>query len=221
MTDDLRPPCTCSGASRHEPKLVAITGGPGAGKTALLEMVRRNFCKHVAVTREAASIVFGGGFPRDDDDIGRRGAQRSIFAVHVELERMFLERRQAAVVLCDRGTLDGLAYWPGDAAEYFDELRTSRPRELARYAAVLHLRTPPATSGYDLSNPVRNESADEAARLDARILDAWTGHPRRRVVEATTDFLAKVVDALELIRAEVPPCCRRHELVHPNPPPGG
>jgi predicted ATPase len=43
------------------PKLVVLTGGPGAGKTALLEVVRRHFCEHVVVLPEAASIVFGGG----------------------------------------------------------------------------------------------------------------------------------------------------------------
>jgi len=39
--------------------LVVLTGGPGAGKTAFLEIARRNFCEHIAVLPEAASIVFG------------------------------------------------------------------------------------------------------------------------------------------------------------------
>ncbi len=43
---------------------VVLTGGPGAGKTAALEVIRRLYAPHVQVLPEAASIVFGGGFPR-------------------------------------------------------------------------------------------------------------------------------------------------------------
>jgi predicted ATPase len=86
-----------------------LTGGPGAGKTALLEMIRQSFCSHVHVLPEAASIIFGGGFPREDDDRSRRAAQRAIFFVQRELEAIG-DSHNAAVVLCDRGTIDGLAY---------------------------------------------------------------------------------------------------------------
>ena len=40
---------------------MVLTGGPGAGKTAVLEVVRRTFCEHVTVLPEAASILFMGG----------------------------------------------------------------------------------------------------------------------------------------------------------------
>jgi predicted ATPase len=57
--------------------LVVLTGGPGAGKTALLEIARRNFCEHIAVLPEAVSIVFGGGFWRKETAPARRAAQRA------------------------------------------------------------------------------------------------------------------------------------------------
>ncbi len=47
--------------------VVSLVSSPGAGKTALLELIRQSFCRHVVVLPEAASIVFGGGFPRHDD----------------------------------------------------------------------------------------------------------------------------------------------------------
>jgi hypothetical protein len=47
----------------HDARLVAVTGGPGAGKTAVLELAARSLCEHVAILLEAATIVFGGGFP--------------------------------------------------------------------------------------------------------------------------------------------------------------
>lgn len=202
--------CRCVLES-HACKLVVITGGPGAGKTALLEMVRRDFCEHVAVLPESASIVYGGGFPRGTSDPCRRGGQRAIYHVQRQLERVAIEEQRAAVALCDRGTLDGFAYWPGSESEYFAELGTTRAAELDRYAAVIHLRTPGAGS-YNHRNPLRIEDPTEAAAIDARILSAWAAHPKLHVVEQASDFLDKVAQALALIREEVPPCCRKHEL---------
>lgn len=77
-------PCECRDA--HVRRRIVLTGGPGAGKTALLELIRQSFCEHVTVLPEAASIVFGGGFPRHDDDECRRAAQRAIYHVQRQLE---------------------------------------------------------------------------------------------------------------------------------------
>jgi predicted ATPase len=192
--------------------LVVLTGGPGAGKTAVLEVVRRAFCEHIAVLPESATVLFGGGFPRHDTDAGRRGAQRAIFQVQRSMEEMCREEGRVAMALCDRGTLDGLAYWPGGIDAACDALGIRREEELARYQAVVHLRTPAAGQGYDHSNPVRRESATEAAALDARVLAAWEGHPHRIVVESQEDFLRKLARAVEAIRSEVPPCCRAHGI---------
>jgi predicted ATPase len=204
--------CACP-TPTHAPQLVVLTGGPGAGKTAVLEMVRRAFCRHVVVLPEAASVVFGGGFPRRDELPLRRAAQRAIACVQRELERAFVELREAAVILCDRGTLDGLAYWPDAPESFFDDLGSARDDELRRYAAVIHLRSPSAAQGYDHRNPLRIENAATAARLDATIAEAWSGHPRRFFVESAPDFLTKVKDAVERIRDEVPPCCRAHRVL--------
>jgi predicted ATPase len=201
------PPCRCA-VPRHTPRFVVLTGGPGAGKTAVLEVVRRHFCKHLVVLPEAASILFAGGFPRGSAVAGRRAAQRAIFEVQRELEAMHEDEPGAALVLCDRGTLDGLAYTPDPADEFLAALGTSRAAELARYARVIHLRTPTAGDGYNHRNPVRVESADEARAIDERILTAWEGHPRRVVVPSTHDFLEKLTRTLAAIAEEVPTCCR-------------
>lgn len=203
--------CHCP-ESDHSCRLVVLTGGPGAGKTAVLEVVRRNFCEHVAVLPEAASILFGGGFPRRVTLPARRAAQRAIWHVQRGLERMVIEEGMAAVALCDRGTVDGLAYWPDAPESYWSALGTTLEAELARYAAVIHLRTPSAESGYNHRNPVRTESALEAARIDERIARAWSEHPRRCFVENAHDFVEKLARAVALIRDEVPPCCRAHPV---------
>ncbi len=204
--------CQCQLPPQLAVKLVVVTGGPGAGKTAVLEMARRSFCRHIAILPEAAGIVFGGGFPRHGTEAGRCASQRAIFHVQRELEALVCEEREVVVALCDRGVIDGVAYWPKSAASYWEELGTRPELELQRYAAVVHLRTPGLAQGFDHSNPLRVESAEQAAILDQRIAAAWSPHPRRVEVPSTTDFLEKARMVLELVRAELPACCLGHDI---------
>ncbi len=187
-------------------RLVVVTGGPGAGKTALLQMARRHFCRHVAVLPEAATIVYGGGFPRHTGDAAQRAAQRAIFHVQRQLERMTLEEGQALTILCDRGTVDGLAYWQGLAETFWRDVGSTPSQELARYDVVIHMHPPRDHEGYDHSNPLRIESAKDAQAIDERIAEAWSAHPRRFFVEHTPDFRSKVSRALDLIGQLVAPC---------------
>ena len=187
-----------------------MTGGPGAGKTAALELIRQSFCTHIYVLHEAAGIVFGGGFPRGEEVEIRRAGQRAIFYVQRELESA-ANAVNPAVVLCDRGTIDGVAYWPGPD-DLWHSVDTTLEDQLQRYDAVIHLRTPQVETGYNRTNPLRVESAAEAKSIDERIAIAWSTHPRRFVVEPTVEFLSKAARVLDLVRAEVPACCRRHAV---------
>jgi predicted ATPase len=200
--------CDCEDV--HDRRRVVLTGGPGAGKTALLELVRQSFCAHVKVLPEAAGIIFGGGFPRDEDPVARSAAQRAIFHVQRELETIG-DRHNPAVVLCDRGTVDGVAYWPGTAGSFWSAVGTTPADEMARYHAVIHLRTP-TVEHYNHQNPLRIETADRAAEIDQRIAEAWASHPRRFIVDPAAEFLQKVERAIDILRREVPPCCRHHVL---------
>ncbi len=207
----------CSCPDLHHPtRYVVLTGGPGAGKTAVLELVRRSLCRHLALLPEAASIVFGGGFPRRSDAASRAASQRCIFHVQHELEELVRGDARAAVALCDRGKLDGLAYWPGEEGDFFDQMCTTREAELGRYHAVIHLRPPEGTT-YDRStNRLRIEDAEQARAVDDRIEHAWRGHPNRHFVASTAGFLEKALAAFRLIRDELPPCCRAHVELAPG-----
>lgn len=199
-------PCDCR--ARHPKRRVVLTGGPGAGKTAALELIRLFFCDHVKTLPEAAGIVFGGRFPRSDRAPLRQAAQRAIYHIQRELEAV-ADADDTAVVLCDRGTVDGQAYWAGDG-DLFTAVGTTREIELARYDAVIHLRSPTSPHDYNHRNPLRLESIEEAAAIDAAIAVQWSSHPRRFVVEPTEDFLHKAAHVLSLLRDEVPECCRHH-----------
>lgn len=59
-------------------------------------------------------------------------------------------------------------------------------------------------------DPLRVETADEAAAIDKRIAQVWAGHPRYFRVEASPNFLTKASRARAILRAEIPVCCRQH-----------
>lgn len=208
-----RAPCGCT-LLHGPPRLVVVTGGPGAGKTAILELARHRFCRHVLILPEAATILFAGGFPRFDNAAAARAAQRAIFAVQVELEAAARADTDAAIVLSDRGTLDGLGYCGGSEDAFLQEVGTTKARELQRYATVVHVRTPPAAQ-YQRDNGIRIEDASLAAAIDARLEQAWTGHPQRVIVDSHPEFLKKATTVLEILAREMPACCgpsRRRSL---------
>lgn len=192
---------------RQATRLIAITGGPGAGKSAVLEFAGRIFCHHVVELPEAASIIFGGGFWRKDSLPAKQAAQRAIYHVQRELERLVEDEHEAAVALCDRGTVDGYAYWPDNHESYWQAIGIDHKNEMMRYHAVIHLRPPSSENGYNHRNYLRIESADEAARIDARIEKAWEGHPRRFFVDSTLMFVEKVSQSIKIIEGLLPDEC--------------
>lgn len=201
--------CPC-GTHVMRPRLVVITGGPGAGKTAVLEVVRKIFCDQVAILPEAASILFNGGFWRLPSPRGRQSAQRAIYHVQKELQTMFYDENKWVLGFCDRGTMDGLAYWSGQPENYFAALGTTLNEELQQYYGVIHLRVPSAANGYNHQNPVRIETAEDAAAIDHRIHSIWKTHPNYYEISSEVSFSDKIQSTLELMSTFLPECCQKH-----------
>lgn len=190
--------------------LIVITGGPGAGKTAVLEIMRKILCEHVTVFPEAASILFSGGFWRLPSETARRAQQRAIYHIQHEMQNLVVSEKRWALGLCDRGTLDGMAYWPGEAEDFCKELKTTIEHEYARYAAVIHLSTPSLELGYNYQNPVRTESVEEAIVIDKRIHEVWKNHPNYTRIDSARDFIAKVYRSYLIIKEYLPECCKKN-----------
>ncbi len=196
----------CSCTNRHDTRRVVLTGGPGAGKTAILEFMSLAFCRHVTILPESAGILLKGGFPRSKEPGGLRALQQAIYHVQRQLEESTAEDN-AAIVVCDRGTPDGVAYWPGPDT-LWDRVGSTLDEELDRYAKVIHLRTPSDENGYNYRNPLRIESPIEAMEIDRRIGELWNSHPGYVEVPSHPDFLEKARGALNLLQEELPSCCR-------------
>jgi predicted ATPase len=98
---------------------IVLTGGPGGGKTTAADLFRREIGDRVVIVPEAATILFQGGFPRAHDDNAARITQTAIFHVQRNIEDVQAALYPGRTLLCDRGTVDGAAYWPGGDGEYF------------------------------------------------------------------------------------------------------
>ncbi len=189
-------------------RLIVVTGGPGAGKTAVLEMAKKVLCEHVAILPEAASIVFGGGFWRLQSKSAKTAAQSAIYRVQVEMENLVINENKWTAGLCDRGTLDGLAYWPNGKDTFWEMSRSQASQEYQKYFAVIHLRSPSDQFGYNLINPLRIESSLQASAIDEKISQAWNGHENYHVISSAENFLTKAQAAIKLITKFTPDCCQ-------------
>ena len=201
--------CSCTEIN-HPTQLIVLTGGPGAGKTAVLEFVRKIFCEHIAILPEAASILFGGGFWRLDSVSAKKAAQTAIYQVQNQMQKLVLGEDKWTLGLCDRGTLDSLAYWPGSETEFFQNLNTSLESEYAKFRAVIQLHSPSIAVGYNHQNPIRTESAEQAAAIDQRIHEVWKNHPHYHLVDSTYNFSEKVNRTTHLIQQYISDCCKNH-----------
>jgi predicted ATPase len=183
---------------------IALTGGPGGGKTTAADLFRRELGESVVVVPESATILFAGGFPRTAQPDAERSIQTAIFHVQRSLEDVQSARYPDRILICDRGTIDGAAYWPNGGRDFFEAMGTSFETELQRYDAVVFFETA-AVAGASIEggNPVRNESLEEAVALDGRLRKLWARHPRFLLVPHSPSFLRKITLGLALLQSLV------------------
>jgi predicted ATPase len=183
---------------------IVLTGGPGGGKTTAADLFRREIGERVVVVPEAATLLFSGGFPRSEQPHARRSAQQAIFHVQTQVENVQSALFSDRILLCDRGTVDGAAYWPDAPESFFAAVGTTFERELARYDAVLFFETA-AAGGFSVEggNPTRIESNAQAVELDQRLRALWSQHPRFLLVPHHSSFVKKIMLGLALLETLV------------------
>jgi hypothetical protein len=149
----------------------ANRAGLVAAKTTAADLFRREIGEDVVVVPEAATLALQRRLSarRRARDV-RRATQRAIYHVQKNLEDAHSAHYGRRILLCDRGTIDGAVYWPGDTEGFFQDLGTTFEKQLSRYDAVIFFETA-AVGGISIEggNPIRTESTDEAVALDRRL----------------------------------------------------
>lgn len=190
---------------------IVLTGGPGGGKTTAADLFRREIGDRVVIVPEAATLLFSGGFPRVTEAHARRAAQSAIYHLQKNLENVQSARFPERVLLCDRGTVDGAAYWPDEPAGFFSAVGTTEEEELARYDAVIFFESAAVGgTGIEGGNPMRIESVEEALHLDRRLHAIWSKHPRFVVIRHNPSFFKKITFGLTALESLV------HDVLRPQ-----
>jgi hypothetical protein len=159
-----------------------------------------------ALVPEAATQVYDALQTRWDElDLdGRRDVQRRIYRLQVEQEDRIALLHPDKVLLFDRGTIDGAAYWPDGPDDYWRDVGSNLRAELQRYDQVIWLETAAALGIYDgsESNFCRFEDADAAIRSGELLKELWSGHPRLQLVNAYGALEDKIAAVHAAIGAE-------------------
>lgn len=120
--------------------------------------------------------------------------------MQINLEGIFRDFYPDRLLICDRGTLDGLAYWPDDEGSYFESAGTTFEAEAARYAAVIFFQTA-AIHGEDVkgNNPYRRKHSRTAVKLDEKLRRVWERHPNFHFIPTEMSFMGKINHGLKAI----------------------
>ncbi len=165
---------------------IVITGGPGGGKTTFLKWLQESAPQRerfLAVPEAATRLIQSGMRPGSPD------FQEEIIALQLATEWVCqAEAAPGQILVCDRGTLDGLAYWKllGLPVPAFLEMSgMSLADHLGRYLGVIHLQTTAkgASDYYLRCEFGRPEPPGEALRIDQTLMEIWSAHPCFHLVE--------------------------------------
>ena len=199
-----------SGAARITSRpFIVFTGGPGGGKSSLIEELRADPAwngRFVALPETVEVARFLNVSP------GEKLFQRVMVNLQMALEDGLdrgLDRDDPRAVICHRGTLDPLSFWlvrdwPRD--EFFDYVGLTLQEHYRRYHLVLHLVTsadgvPERYTRWPASH--RPEDAQQAMDLDRLLGDIWNKHPKYyRIDNRNRDWPAKAAEAKAVLMRE-------------------
>lgn len=203
-------------------KRIVLTGGPCAGKTTALVKIMEHFSSlgyKVFIIPELPTIFLQAGMDYLTDNRaffyeGEKATLEMQMALEDRFQRMAETIAQPVLVVCDRGTLDISAYMKPELwEEITSSVGTNTESLRSRYDAVLHLVS--AADGAEQfytteTNKERTEGLELARELDKKVIHAWSGHPRLRVINNHEKFetklervLQEISDVLEIPRQAV------------------
>ena len=191
---------------------VAITGGPCAGKTTVLDALRDTYGAKILFMPEVPTILFTGGFPRPGIDVAYSddwfwSFQEAVIAVQRTMEGQYLtmaKERGIKVVVFDRGLIDGGAYVPGGHEGYFGRFNLTQEEAYSRYDLVIQLQSvatcrPELWETLKEVGALRYETLEEAQERDRRLGEVWGGHPNWCLLSGADGLEPVVGEAVRLV----------------------
>jgi hypothetical protein len=197
------------------PKIV-LTGGPSGGKTTALNYLRTRLPELGVVpffVPELATFLHSCRIDLPQMYLNpARGFRFNVEMITSQIkhedmveEFAFLAPGYNKVLVCDRGTIDNIAYTPD---EWHDDI-LSQVGTLGylkrRYDAIIHMTTLAFGDGYSLDNPARYETPEQAREVDQRIFQMWQKGPEveHLVISHTVSLQAKMERTAQAIASVI------------------
>ncbi len=194
-------------------KRIVLTGGPGSGKTTVLNSIVNMYTslgvKVVVVSETATEIINSGIKPFGDDKIEMLDFQKLVLSLQLSKEKIYDEAirmyqkvhpNEDILIIYDRGSIDNKAYITD---EEFDAVMQSVCDDdystiLNKYDLIIDLVG--SKKFYTLeNNKARSESADVALTLGEKTLRSWVGHPKVKIVGPKENMNDKVSEVVSYI----------------------
>lgn len=190
-------------------KKIVLTGGPGSGKTTVIESIKKNFggkYKVIVIDETASYLINMGLRPFGDNPIDMVDFQELVLKTQLGKENIIdraveLLPDEDVILIYDRGLLDNCAYIN---TEEFQEVLSRLPEKhtinefLGRYDLIINLVSRKDFYTTD-NNPARSEAVEEALKLGSKTLAAWVGHPNVKIVLPKDEIDEKIKEVLNHI----------------------
>jgi predicted ATPase len=200
-------------------KIIVLTGGPRAGKTTVLNYLKKALPAegvYPIFVPELATAVFSSGIefpPIAHNPYSNRLFQTVMIKSQMQQEDVYRQiadiyafaTKKIPVLICDRGVIDNFAYIEPVEREWIIQSLGLDYKQLAgRYSAVIHMKTSGYSPEYEVlknDNPIRHEqTAADAIEADTKTFALWiSSTPNVTIVPYYDDFELKCKQVKDII----------------------
>lgn len=188
---------------------VCLTGGPSTGKTSVINAINKHFSSlgyNVIIIPETATLFIGSGIkPFGDNALPPVDFQRLVIQNQLHKENLANKAAELlgtdkTIVICDRGTLDGIAYVNSSEWEETLEKEGVKARDLlTSYDVILYMLGRSELFTTENNESRYESSAEEALEKGQKVLKSYLSHDNLRVIQPREDIKDKELEVINII----------------------
>jgi thymidylate kinase/CYTH domain-containing protein len=187
---------------------VCLTGGPSTGKTSVINSINNYFSNLgynvIIVPETATSFIASGIRPFGNNSINPIDFQKLVLENQIKNEEIADKAAKLlgdnSIIICDRGTLDGIAYVT--ESEWNEVLNSESLVDrdlLMNYDAILYMVSKPELFTKENNASRYEQNANEAIEKGKKVLKSYLSHDNLRVIQPREDIKDKENEVINII----------------------